>query len=247
MKEFLFVSLRDGDFGNKVAKSELDDIIRSTGLTETELHHIILGSETDHIGDVSSYRGVIVGGSALNITDAVHSDYQKHVDQELQLLINQRTPVYLVCFGIGWLASATGGQVDNSNPETPGPTTINLSAAAAKDPLCTDLPPTFMGFTGHKESVAQVGSDTTVLATGPSCPYQLIRYADHVWASQFHCELDAPSLAKGMAFYMNHGYFSPEDYHEIVAGLSQYDASCAQQVAQNFVAHCRSLAMEPIG
>lgn len=247
MKEFLFVSLRDGELGKKVALSELDDVLRSTKLTTVEVEHRILGSEADQIGDVSKYRGVIVGGSALNVTDVVHSDYQQHVDQQLKLLIEQQhTPVYLVCFGIGWLSSATGGLVDNSHPETPGPSVINLSLAAANDPLCAELPPTFIGFTGHKESVAAVSSDTTVLATGPTCPYQFIRYKDQVWASQFHCELDAASLAKRMTFYMDHGYFSPDDYQEIVASLAEYNTSFAQKVAQNFVAHCRSLVTEPV-
>ncbi len=244
MKEFLFVSLRDGELGKKVAKSELGDLLRSTRLDESELDHIILGDASAEIGDVAGYRGVIVGGSALNVTDPNHNDYQQQVDKELNKLIRQDTPVYLVCFGMGWLANATGGVVDHSSPESPGGTMIHLSPAATNDPLCIGLPETFAGFTGHKESVAIVGNDTTVLATGPTCPFQLVRFKDHIWASQFHCELDAESLATRMRFYMNYGYFSPDDYDAIVSSLAQYDTQFAHQVARNFIAHCRSLAVK---
>ena len=80
------------------------------------------------------------------------------------------------------------------------------------------------------------------LASGPTCPVQIIRYGDTVWATQFHGELDAESMGIRMAFYKNHGYFRPEEYDDIVATLPAYDVSVAQQLLRNFIGFCTTRA-----
>lgn len=48
---------------------------------------------------------------------------------------------------------------------------------------------------------------------------QMVRYGDHVWATQFHAEMDAQAMQTRMDFFADYGYFSPEDYDAIVKGL----------------------------
>ncbi|AKK05982.1 GMP synthase family protein [Corynebacterium mustelae] len=242
MNQFLFVTLREGTTGRAISESELGDIIRTTGIAPAEIKHINIDSVKVHIPNPRDYVGVIVGGSALNVTNETYDEYQQHVHTQLQKLIDAGTPTLLICFGLGWLASATGGSVDLSHPEETGGSTIALEKAAANDPLCIGLPKVFHGLSGHKESVAAVGPEITVLASGPSCPFQLIRYRDHVWASQFHGEMDAEAMEVRMKFFMNSGYFSPEDYEKIVASLRYIDTNAAHQLVRNFYQHCRRLA-----
>ncbi|MDO5097736.1 MAG: glutamine amidotransferase [Corynebacterium sp.] len=242
MNQFLFVSLREGTTGRAIAESELGDIIRTTGISPAEIAHINIDSTAVSVPDPQNYLGIIVGGSALNVTNETYDEYQRHVHAQLRSLIESATPTLFVCFGLGWLAAETGGSVDQSHPEETGGSTITLEEAAGTDPLCVGLPQVFQGLSGHKESVASVGPEVTVLASGPTCPYQLIRYRDNIWASQFHGEMDAHAMEVRMKFFMNSGYFSPDDYEKIVATLPGIDTSSAHQLVRNFYAYCRRSA-----
>ena len=242
MSDFLLVSLRDGDFGREVARRELGDFEKVITPTGARLHHLIVTDENVELPDLSEFDGVIVGGSALNVTNEEYSPYQLHADALLGQIVTGPVPVFLVCFGIGWLAQHTGGTVDRLHGETPGGTTVVLTPAAATDPLMAGLPPTFAALTGHNESAALLGDGVVHLASGPTCPVQIIRYGDTVWATQFHGELDAESMGIRMAFYKNHGYFRPEEYDDIVATLPAYDVSVAQQLLRNFIGFCTTRA-----
>lgn len=243
MADFLMLSLRTGEIGQRVALAEHFDVRTSTGLDESELDHVVLDSEEQHLPNLSSYRGVIVGGSSLNITDhepiGVYSDYQSHIHSQLGKLIEHGVPVFLLCFGSGWLTHHTGGSIDRAHPENSGPTQIELLDAAATDPLTATLPRSFTALTGHTESIRFVGSEITVLATGPTCPFQIIRYRDHVWGSQAHCEMNAAAMRTRMSFFMDYGYFPAEEFEAIVKDLPRYDTTHAHQLLRNFVDYCR--------
>lgn len=238
MSSFLLVSLRDGDFGRAVATREFGDFHKVLAPTGAELTHLIVTDETVVLPDLTGFAGVIVGGSALNVTNKEYGTYQQHAHDLLTQIISHSTPAFLVCFGAGWLTHHLGGVVDRSHGETPGGTQVHLTAAAATDPLLADLPAEFEAFSGHTESIAQLPAALVPLATGPTCPVQMVRYGDQVWAAQFHSELDAQALAVRMEFYKHHGYFAPEEFNAIVATLDRFDVSVGQQVLRNFVTWC---------
>ncbi|MDO4631918.1 MAG: glutamine amidotransferase [Corynebacterium sp.] len=233
MSEFLFVSLRPA--GSPVAAAEYQDFVRATGVWPV---HRVLGSVADELGDISQFAGVIVGGSSLNVLDVPYGEYQEHIHGQLRLLIDASVPVFFICFGASWLADHTGGVVDNEHAETSGASVVQLTEVGLGDPVCAGLPAEFVSFTGHTEAIAAVGADVSVLATGPTCPVQLIRLGDRVWASQFHCEMDAAALEARMRFFMDYGYFPRSEFAEIVAGLGLHDVRFAHQLLKNFVMYC---------
>ncbi|MDO4760403.1 MAG: glutamine amidotransferase [Corynebacterium sp.] len=240
MADFLFISLRFGEHSREIAQAELGDLLRSTVLSAHEVDHLIIDSTNVCIPHLDSYVGVIVGGSALNVTTSTYDEFQTHVHSELTRLIGLDIPVFLICFGMGFLAQATGGKVDRSRPEVTGITEVVLSDVP--DPLIASLPERFLALTGHQESTVELGDGAIILAQGPTCFAQMVRYRDHVWATQFHPEMDADAMKVRMAFFMNHGYFSPEDYDEIVSNIRDFDVSYAHAVINNFVHHCRAMA-----
>ncbi|MBP3087641.1 glutamine amidotransferase [Corynebacterium sp. sy017] len=235
---FLVISLRsDSELETNVAQAELADIIRTTQLPSDYFDHKQLADIHTSIGDITQYKGIIVGGSSLNISTTHYGIWQQHIHRELTHLIHnpEKIPVFLICFGASWLADATGGTVDQSFSESSGPTLVELTDAGRKDPLTKTLPTTFHALTGHTENIAHISSQLTVLATGKTCPVQLIRYSDHVWASQFHAEMDAQALQTRMDFFWDYGYFSPEDYDSIVAALPAVTTTHSHAVLQNFL------------
>ncbi|MCF4006617.1 glutamine amidotransferase [Corynebacterium uropygiale] len=220
--------------------SEFQDVQRTTGLRPSDIDHRIIDSTTVTLGDMRGVDGVIVGGSSLNVTDDVHSPYQQHVHRELAQLLELDVPTLFICFGNTYLADITGGTVDRCHPEPAGSTTVELTDAGRTDPLTQHLPDSFHAFTGHKEAVSAVGQGVRVLASGPTCPVQLVRANRSTWASQFHPDLDYEGMAARMSFNLTGGYFSPEDYEGIVARLAAVETAAANSIMRRFVEICRA-------
>ncbi|AGF72507.1 glutamine amidotransferase [Corynebacterium halotolerans] len=237
MASILLLSLRADSLAREVAAAEYRDFLQATGLRREELTLRMLDSTEATVGDVSGFDGVVVGGSAFNITDAHWSPLQRHIHSQLVRLTASDIPVFFVCYGNSWLAHATGGRIGDTHPENSGPTLVELTDAGREDVLTRDLPIRFTSLTGHKENIVEVSQQATVLATGPTCPVQMIRVGADTWASQFHVEMDAVAMKARMDFYYDYGYFSPGDYETIVAGLPSVDTTFSHRLLQNFVSH----------
>lgn len=246
MSQLLFLSLRDGDIGPEVARAEYRDALHASGLAEVEMEHRVLDTADAEIGSLESISGVIVGGSSLNVTNAEngeYSAYQAHVHSQLEQLVETGTPVFFVCFGLSWLVHNAGGEIGHSHAEDSGPTTVTVTAAGREDVLLAAAPEEFTALTGHTENPETAGelpASLTVLATGPGGMIQMVRYGEHVWATQFHAEMDADAMRTRMDFYHDYGYFAAEDYARIVADLPNHDVAAANGLIRNFARYCAS-------
>lgn len=248
MVAFLLVSPRHGA---EVAAAEYQDVVRATGLTEREVQQRMLDSPTASLGDVSGFDGIIVGGSPLHMTTTTPAEaaWRRRVHEEFDRLIATPAPTVFLCYGTGYVAHVGGGTVGLSHPEECGVTRVELTPEGLEDPLTAGLPSTFTSLTGHTENVCTVGGQTVVLATGPTCPVQMLRANSSTWACQFHPDLDGPGLALRMSFYKDHGYFDPERYSAIVDSLEGVETAASNSILRNFVAHavCRSQpAVSPV-
>lgn len=247
MPQLLFLSLRDGAIGPNVARAEHHDALQASGLREVDMELRIIDSATAQVGPLDALDGVIVGGSALNITNVEYSDYQTHVHALLGDLIRSGIPVFFVCFGLSWLVDHLGGRIGNDQPEASGPTTVTVTPAGHDDELLAGLPRHFTALTGHTENPQVLPPELTLLATGPDGLTQMVRYSDRVWATQFHAEMDADAMRTRMDFFYDYGYFPAEDYARIVAELPEHDVSCANALIRNFALYCERVSAGPAG
>lgn len=241
MASFLLVCLRNGEIGPSVARAEFDDVLRSTGLSRDDIDVRVLDTTSATIGDVDSYRGIIVGGSSLTVTTPQYDAWQEHINAELRGLLTTDTPVFFICFGMSWLVDALGGSVGHSAPEASGPTVVELTDAGRSDPLLAGFPSQFAALTGHTENPEVLPPDVSVLATGPTTPVQLARWGEHVWACQFHAEMDAPAMKTRMDFFYDYGYFPLTDYDTIIAALPSVDVTWSNELLRRYVQYCRQL------
>lgn len=239
MTSVLLVSPRQGA---AVAAAEYRDVCRAAGLRPEELTQRMLDTPESRIGDLAGFDGVIVGGSSLNVTEFEYSRWQRRVHAELAWLAQQPIPTLFICFGTTFLAYENGGQVSRSHPEISGPTIVELTEAGRIDPLTYNLPQSFTSLTGHTENVEHPGRGVSILATGPSCPVQMVRANAWTWACQFHADMDARAMKDRMDFYYDYGYFSPADYDSIVAGLPSVDTTWSHAVLRNFIRYCTAPA-----
>lgn len=249
MSKLLFLSLRRGDLALEVARAEYHDVLKATGLNEVDVELKILDHVDEEVGSLETISGIIVGGSSLNISNEQYSDWQHHINDVLADVVGSGLPVFFVCFGISWLVDHLGGTVAHTHPENSGPTQVELTDAGRLDPILQGTAPRFTALTGHTENPVKdtLPESLAVLATGPSCPVQIVRFRDNVWATQFHAEMDAAAMHTRMDFFYDYGYFPAEEYARIVADLPNHDVAWANAILRNFAQYCfnRSPAHAP--
>jgi len=88
---------------------------------------------------------------------------------------------------------------------------------------------------GHKEAVQTLPSGCVHLVASPPCPYQMIRYGQNVYATQFHPEADAAGFALRIRVYRNEGYFRPEEAERLIDMCHAANVHVPEWLLRNFV------------
>jgi len=170
--------------------------------------------------NLEEYSAILVGGSPYSISDKDRKENQIKAEKDLIALMKEIKekdfPYYGNCYGLGSISLACGGIVSKEKyGEEVGAVEITLNEEGLKDKLTKNIENPFLGFVGHKEACQITPPDATLLASSPTCPVQMIRFGQNVYATQFHAELDFNGLALRIDFYKNKGYFPPEDAEKL--------------------------------
>lgn len=217
MKPFLLLSTRDHD---GAAIAEHRSVARHAGLRPEELVHVRVEASPLGEVDLSAYAGIMLGGSAFNVSDAVKSPLQQRVEADLTRLLDRivdaDVPFLGLCYGIGSVTHHLGGVVDRTYGEPVGAASIELTEAGRADPLLQGMPDRFEAFVGHKEACNGIPPGVELLAVGQACPVQMYRVGRNVYVTQFHPELDAVDLAERMRIYEHAGYFRPDEMESLI-------------------------------
>ncbi|GAB3606718.1 glutamine amidotransferase [Conyzicola nivalis] len=238
MKPFLLLATRDDD---EAADDEYRGFLEAGGLDPDELDRVRLEAAPMPAIDLDDYSGVIVGGSPFNASDApaAKTAVQSRVERELGTLIDEIIerdfPFFGACYGIGLLTSHLGGVVDDSYPETAGPTRVALTADGETDQLFGRLDRDFDAFVGHKEACAVLPDGAVLLARGDRCPVQAFRIGHNVYATQFHPELSLASMLTRIRIYRDNGYFAPDAYGDVVELIRGSDVTEPAALVRAFV------------
>ncbi len=214
MKPFLLLSTRDDE---EAADNEYDAFLTFTGLDEHALHRVRLERRPLGPLDVDAWSGIFLGGGPFNSSDPASrkSPVQRRVeadlDRLLDVVVDRDVPFLGACYGIGTLGTHQGAVVGTAYSEPVGAVHVELTHAGVQDPLFGVLPRRFQAFVGHKEAVASLPGHAVHLAASGTCPVQGFRVGRHVYATQFHPELDAEGLCLRIEVYKHSGYFAPHE------------------------------------
>lgn len=214
MKPFLLLSIRAEE---AAVAEEYDAFCRFLGVSPADLHARQLAAEP--LGELSldDWSGILLGGGAYTVSDPeeTKSDAQRRTEDDLAVLLDQVVdadfPFLGACFGIGTLGTHQGGLVDTAYPEPVGPLWITVTDQGTADPLFAGVPLEFAAYGGHKEALSVLPPHATLLATSEACPVQAFRVGEHVYATQFHPELDLPGVRTRIDVYSTFGYFDPSE------------------------------------
>lgn len=192
---------------------------------------------------LDDFSAVIVGGGPSNVgnPDAEKYDYQQRFEPGLKKLlveiVGRDFPYLGACYGLSILADVLGGTVsDERFGESPSAQTIELTEHAGEDPLLRGLPQTFRAFVGHKEACQEVPPNAVLLGTSADCPVQMIRVGRHIYATQFHPELDGDGLALRIETYRHAGYFDPDEADYLTALGHRESITAPKEILRRFIA-----------
>jgi len=240
-KPFLILQLRPEA---EASDSEYHAILRKGGLREDQAHRIRLDQEDLPAGlDLSAYCGVIVGGGPGCVSDAPEdkSDIEARIETAVLSLMPQITeadlPFLGCCYGIGILGKQLDGDVSKAAFGEPvGTSECTTTAEGLADPLLAGVPENFQAFVGHKEALQALPDGCTHLVASPTCPFQMIRFGQNVYATQFHPEADGAGFETRINIYKHRGYFPPEAADDLIAMCRAADVHAPERILRNFVA-----------
>ncbi|MDO9456003.1 glutamine amidotransferase [Nocardioides sp.] len=244
MRPFLLLSIRSEQ---AAADDEHAAFARFLGVEQDEVHRRLLG--VDDVGDVASrlddWSGVLLGGGSFTWSDdaATKSAAQLRAEADLVLVLDAVVeadfPFLGACYGIGTLGGHQGGLVDRAFPEPVGPLSVTTTEAGRADPLFAGVPAHFAAYGGHKEALTRPPAHAVVLATSEACPVQAFRVGEHVYATQFHPELDLAGLHTRIDTYATHGYFDPSEADTLRAAGAAVEVAHPMTLLRNFARRYR--------
>ncbi|MBB2924682.1 glutamine amidotransferase [Cellulomonas cellasea] len=238
MRPFLLLASRADD---PAADGEYAAMLRYGGLTPERLHRVRMEAGPLPPIDLDRYAGVLVGGSPFNSADPPErkSEVQHRVEGELVPLLDEIVardhPFLGACYGVGTLGAHQGAVIDGTYAEEIGSVEVTLTDAGAADPLLEGVPRTFEAFVGHREACRTLPAHAVLLASSATCPVQMFRVREHLYATQFHPELDVEGIVTRIEVYRHAGYFPPEDAHRVEERVRRVAVTHPPTILRNFV------------
>lgn len=238
MLPFLLLGTRAED---AAAEGEYRSFLRFTGLAPSDLRRIRVEQEPLPELCLEDYSGIFLGGSPFNSSDPedAKSATQHRVERELRELLDRLVeadfPFLGACYGVGTLGRHQGAVIDRSFAEPIGPVRITVNDDGAADPLLVGLPPRFDAFVGHKEACSTLPSGAVLLASSPTCPVQMFRVKQNLYATQFHPELDVEGLIERIHIYRYAGYFPPDQAETVIEHARNSSVMWPPRILANFV------------
>ena len=238
MKPFLILQLRPE---TEAADDEFHAFMEKGGIAPDRVHRIRLDQEKlPEDLDLNAYAGVIVGGGPGCVSDdpATKDPTEARIEAEILSLMPQITdqdiPYLGCCYGIGILAHHLGGEVSKANySEDVGP--VECRQTGAEDPLLDGLPDRFDALVGHKEAVQALPPGCVHLLAADTCPMQMIRYGQNVYATQFHPESGPENFRLRIEVYKHKGYFPVEEADALAATMDGVSVPVSEDILRRFV------------
>lgn len=238
MKPFVLLATRAED---QPADEEYALFLRYTGLAEHDLLRVRLESEPMPELELDDLSGIFVGGGPFNASDPPDrkSVVQQRVESEFSRLLAEVTardfPFLGACYGVGTVGAYLQATIDRTYAEPISVAPITLTGAGSDDALLAGMPQTFAAFVGHKEAISALPASATLLASSPSCPVQMFRVGENVYATQFHPELDVEGITTRIHAYADHGYFAADELELTLAAVRRAAVSHPSRILRTFV------------
>ena len=170
--------------GESVRSGVFGDVVGERG---HQLEEWSLASDKPLPRPLDAYGAVLVFGGAMHADQDQHHPWLREEDFFLQRLLDLHMPVLGICLGAQLLAKAAHASVHPSSDAEIGWFPVELTEAAADDPLFGRLPQSFVAFQWHYYTHG-VPAGAVELARSEVCT-QAFRLGENAWGVQFHPEV----------------------------------------------------------
>lgn len=225
----------------KAADSEFNAFLRVGEINIEQVHRVRVENIKKFEINLNNYSAIIAGGSPFDVScpENKKSVAQKNIEsffyKLFDIIIAEDFPFLGACSGNGLLGNYCGTKISNTYSEPIGSVTVNVTEEGEKDDLLVGLPLEFPVLVGHKEACDTLPQGAVLLASSKTCPVQMFRIKNNIYATQFHPESDIDEFILRISIYKNYGYFPPEQSEELIAGLKPVDTSEAKTILKRFV------------
>jgi GMP synthase (glutamine-hydrolysing) len=172
------------------------------GVYEDELLHRhvpfvrVLLDEDEELPDWRAYAGVVAMGGAMSVYDEAEHPWLVAEKRLIAEAVGAGVPYWGVCLGAQLLAASLGARVSRGAQPELGVLGVQLTAAAALDPVFAGLPASFQTLQWHSETY-ELPPGAVQLAR--SVGYEQQAFAvGRAYALQFHLEVDSALAGEWM-------------------------------------------------
>lgn len=137
--------------------------------------------------ETSGLDGLIVMGGPMNVDEVDRYPFLLPEIQLIEAAIKDGKPVLGICLGAQLMAKALGADVYQHSVREVGWRPIEVTAAAAADPLFRQFPKRFNVMQWHGDTF-DLPKDAVHLARSSACENQAFRWGNNAYALQFHLE-----------------------------------------------------------
>ena len=171
------------------------------------------------VSSLEGFAGLVSLGAFAGVEEEAETPWMPVERRLIEAALEREMPVLGLCFGSQLLASVAGAEVGKSGRPEVGWYSVEMTEAAAQDPLMSVLGPepdviqyhydTFNwtssdGSTStdrmNPEPAATGGRQVTILGTANGMN-QAFRVGKNAWGTQFHIELNLPTTLGWIATY----------------------------------------------
>lgn len=141
----------------------------------------------------------VISGSWSMVTEQLA--WSESVAEWIRKAVSMNAPVFGVCYGHQLMAHALGGTVGwlPSGREA-GTKRVELTLAAAEDPLLKGFPDGFNAHLTHLQTILTLPPGAVTLASSSQDANQIVRYGCHAFSTQYHPEFTA-SISRHLIMY----------------------------------------------
>ena len=172
------------------------------GVYEDELlaRHVaftrVLLDEDEELPDWRSFAGIVAMGGAMSVNDEAAHPWLVPEKRLIADAVAAGLPYWGVCLGAQLLAASLGGRVWRGERPELGVLGVELTSAAADDPVFADAPASFQTLQWHGETY-EPPPGALQLARSRSYEQQAF-VVDRAYALQFHLEVDSALAGEWM-------------------------------------------------
>ena len=238
-KPFLILQLRPE---TQAADDEYDAFLRKGGIGADRTHRIRLDQQNLPDLDLTDYAGIIVGGGPGCVSDPAETKdpIEARIEDQILSLMPRVTaddiPFLGCCYGMGILGHHLRAGVGKERYGEPvGAVECSVTEDGRNDPLLAGIETRFNAFVGHKEALQSLPTGGVHLLSSAPCPFQMVRFKSHVYATQFHPEADSAVFELRIRLYKDRGYFHPDEAENLIAMCRAAHVTQPEIILRNFV------------